>query len=560
MRSIWAVARQTLAQCLRMKVAGVFIVLLAVVVTALPFTLKGDGTLAGQIRTFLSYSVSMTTVLLTIVTIFLSVGVVSSDVQDKQVFLLAVKPLGRGEYVLGRWLGVVVFDAILILASGAIIYGLAQHLRGGKVMNDNDRRAVEMEIFSSRAKVRPDSIEGDIEKNILDRIGRLKQEGRYDASLDAYKERTGGDRQAAEVMLLDEIRQQVTEDLQSVKPGESMTLVFSGIRPQGGEVHGKGTVGQVVEDNANKLVYFEMSTSRRFLGQLIAGYPLRIADRDAWVSELRRETFVGVMHADDAERITLKTGEEMQLTAEPVIQISYQLKPSQTPPNERQLYGEWEVAGGDITKKNENTESSERYLPLPRRDPIRVQTTLIASARVVGKDGKISVTYTNRPDPQTGFVTAVTLDRNDAAVLYRIGSFEMNFVHGLMLILFQMMFMAAVGVMAGTFLSFAVGCILSFAVLPFSLARAFLSDAVRLSESRENDVWTVGGHYIYKVMAAVLPDLGSISVSDFLVDGVAISWSLVGTSALWTIGVRTALVLVVACLIFYRRELARVQV
>lgn len=550
MHSIWAVARQTLAQCLRMKVAALFIVLLAVVVVAMPFTLEGDGTLAGRIRTFLSYSMSMTTVLLVLVTVFLSVGVVSSDVEDKHVFMLAVKPLWRWQYVLGRWLGVVVFDAILILIAGVTIYGLAQHLRGGEVVNDDDRRAVEMEVFSSRAKVRPDSIKDDIIKGIQERIARLKLDGTYEASLNEYLEQTRGDRRAAHEKFITYIKQQITEDLQAVKPDESMVLTFSGIYTKGNEVRGTGRVGQVLEDKQAKRVYFEMATSRRFLGQLLVDSPLRIADSDAWVAELRKETFIGVMTAADAERVSFETDAEMELIAEPIIQISYQLKPSKRPPGGT-VYGVWEI----VDSKGEPI-----YSPLARQDPVRIQTTLLIPAREVGDDGKIFVKYTNKPDPKTGFVTTVTLDHKKAAILYRVGSFEMNFVRGLLLIMFQMMFLAAVGILAGTFLSFAVGCMAAFTVLPFSLAREFLADAVKLRPNVDNDAWTVGGHYVYKMMAVVLPDLSSISVSGFLVEGVAISWAFVGSAALWTIGVRTALVLLFACLIFHRRELARVQV
>ena len=56
MGGIWAVARQTFRQCLRMKVAGLFIVLLALFLAAMPYQMKGDETLAGRIRTFLSLS------------------------------------------------------------------------------------------------------------------------------------------------------------------------------------------------------------------------------------------------------------------------------------------------------------------------------------------------------------------------------------------------------------------------------------------------------------------------------------------------------------------------
>ena len=64
MRGLWTVARQTFAQALRMKVAGVFILLLAMALIALPFLMSGDGTLSGQIRTFLVYSMVVTAALL----------------------------------------------------------------------------------------------------------------------------------------------------------------------------------------------------------------------------------------------------------------------------------------------------------------------------------------------------------------------------------------------------------------------------------------------------------------------------------------------------------------
>ena len=65
MGSVWAIARHTFAQCLRMRVAAAFLLLLAAMLGALPLMMKGDGTLAGQIRTFLSYSTSLTGFLLT---------------------------------------------------------------------------------------------------------------------------------------------------------------------------------------------------------------------------------------------------------------------------------------------------------------------------------------------------------------------------------------------------------------------------------------------------------------------------------------------------------------
>ena len=73
---LWAVARHTFKQCLRMKIAGLFMLLLAVTLVALPFGMKGDGTLAGQIRSFLSYGPALTAMVLSLMTAFLSAGMI----------------------------------------------------------------------------------------------------------------------------------------------------------------------------------------------------------------------------------------------------------------------------------------------------------------------------------------------------------------------------------------------------------------------------------------------------------------------------------------------------
>ena len=122
MNYIWAVARHTFAQCIRMKIAVAFILLLAVCLLGLPYVMKGDGTLTGSIRTFLSYSVSITGVLLSIVTVLVTVSVVSGDISEKYIYLIIAKPLARWEYILGRWLGVVLLNAVLLAIAAGIIF------------------------------------------------------------------------------------------------------------------------------------------------------------------------------------------------------------------------------------------------------------------------------------------------------------------------------------------------------------------------------------------------------------------------------------------------------
>jgi hypothetical protein len=51
MRRIWAVARTTIRQALRLKVAAVFIAMLLILLPVMSMTVTGDGTLKGRLQT-----------------------------------------------------------------------------------------------------------------------------------------------------------------------------------------------------------------------------------------------------------------------------------------------------------------------------------------------------------------------------------------------------------------------------------------------------------------------------------------------------------------------------
>ena len=122
MRSIWAVAANTIKQALRMKVAVVFIVLLVVLLGALGFSATGDGSLKGRCQSFVSYGLSLTSFLLCILTIVVSVYTLTSDIRDKQIYTVLTKPIRRFEFLLGKFLRVVVLDAGLVILFSAVIY------------------------------------------------------------------------------------------------------------------------------------------------------------------------------------------------------------------------------------------------------------------------------------------------------------------------------------------------------------------------------------------------------------------------------------------------------
>ena len=116
--------------------------------------------------------------------------------------------------------------------------------------------------------------------------------------------------------------------------------------------------------------------------------------------------------------------------------------------------------------------------------------------------------------------------------------------------------------LAGTFLSFPVAVVACLTLLLISLLRPFLVSAVEVSSIFAPGVdWlTATGYLAMQFMVILLPDFASTWPSDTLVEGLRISWSELGQTASLTVGLRAMVALALCCLIFRKRELARVQV
>lgn len=128
MHSVWAVARNTIAQAVRMKIAVVIIVLLAIILPLMSVIVTGDGTLLGKLQTFVSYGLSLTAVLLSLLTMAVACFTLTSELKRKQIFLVVTKPIGRSQILLGKFLGVVLLDAVLLGIFSGIIYGLTLYM------------------------------------------------------------------------------------------------------------------------------------------------------------------------------------------------------------------------------------------------------------------------------------------------------------------------------------------------------------------------------------------------------------------------------------------------
>ncbi|MCP4591509.1 MAG: hypothetical protein GY842_12255, partial [bacterium] len=176
MSRIWAVARHTIAAGVRMKVAVFFILLIGLSVLGLPFTLRGDGSLAGAIQSYLMYSLLLVSLLLSLQTIMMS-WTLSEEVAQRQILILMTKPLARWQYIVGKWLGIVLLDVMLLTGSGVGVYGMTRYLASLPERVEGDHYRIASEILVARHVSRVSV--PDFARDAVREFERRQEEGLY---------------------------------------------------------------------------------------------------------------------------------------------------------------------------------------------------------------------------------------------------------------------------------------------------------------------------------------------------------------------------------------------
>src|SRR5437763_9935234 len=126
MQRLFAIAWLTWKAALRFRLFLVIAVLLLVAVIGLPILIKGDGTARGFTQILLTYTLSVITALLGFSTLWLSCGTLAGDIEECQIQVVATKPVARWQIWLGKWLGIVSLNVVLLVFAGGCVYGLLQ--------------------------------------------------------------------------------------------------------------------------------------------------------------------------------------------------------------------------------------------------------------------------------------------------------------------------------------------------------------------------------------------------------------------------------------------------
>jgi len=426
----------------------------------LGITATGDETLKGRLQTFVSYALSLTSFLLCLLTIIVSVYTVTSDIEKRQIYTVITKPIRRFQLILGKLLGVITLDIILLCLFSAFIYTITIYTPKFIKVPEYELIEANNEFFTARASLNVPEV--DVTQEVTDR----------------YKELDRRDELPANVPR-DEIIAQLTQQAQLAK------------RAAG--------VGQVL-----------------------------------------------LWDFDNVEPLS----ESM------FIRFKYDV--SVNPPDS-QVWGRWFV--GDYQFFKYGTQSKTPIYDETHKHSVRNFHEIEVPAEVVPEHGHLAVAFRNEPPNSV----VIIFPPDGLEVLYKADSFTSNFIRTVFLILFRLIFLACLGILASSFLSFPVAILFCFVVFFTASFSGFVIESFDFLGENIGTVYS----YSIKWLIQLLPQFDKFNPSKFLVSANLLSWVDVVKVAVYPpwlgldgdmVCVKAALLLLLALLIFSYREIARITV
>jgi ABC-type transport system involved in multi-copper enzyme maturation permease subunit len=149
------VAGAIVEEAISTRLSIVLVMLVVVTLPALPLLLDPAERLEYRVQFFLNWSLSSASILLAMITIALGCSSVCGDIDSRRIHMALSKPLRRWEYLVGKWLGVVLLDLLLVglVGIGVATFALAQ--ARARAVDAADRIAVDEQVLTARASARP---------------------------------------------------------------------------------------------------------------------------------------------------------------------------------------------------------------------------------------------------------------------------------------------------------------------------------------------------------------------------------------------------------------------
>lgn len=551
---ILGVARTTIEEALRMGIALIFIVGLLVLLVMMPLVLGSEDRVTYMVQRFLTYSTAVMSALLGLMTVLLAARTVSLELSSRQAHMTLTKPLARWQYLLGKWLGIVMLNAVLVAVGGVAIYGFTMAIAMNPALNDLDRYAVDREVLTARLAIRAEPADiswGEMTRNVLE-----EKQARDPEKFGQVGDPVG----ALPLSVKQEIIAETGGRFYTVDGGASKQYRFEGLKRA-------ADAAARAQDEAREMLRDEAGLSELEAADVVNAAMGRKND-------LEQETL---------EKITPGQVEALQkLLEREVIQLELSPKTSPRPDN---LFVEITTAfNGQPWPPPQSA-----GLPQPRRTlVVETKNEIAIPAGLIDSDGTLIVTIgvpRNRSDGLEQKYVAFNHKDAEVGLFYRVGSFGSNLARGLVLIWLKLCFFAMAGLVAGSLVSFPVAAmagLIVFAAATFSgIIQESLDSFASIDQSRgtwgaitstfSQFFYKIGNGEIYDALRVIIrligesfmlvvPSFGDFPVADPLSNGRAIENKQV-LNAIFKIGLLwTGIIGLLGLYFFSRKEIARVTV
>ena len=551
---VLGVARTMVEESLRMGVALIFIIAMLVLLPMLPLIFGSEDRVTYMVQRFLTYSNMIVAVLLGLMTVLLAARTVSLEIATRQIHMTLTKPLGRAQYLLGKWLGIILLNAVLLSVAGIATYGFTMAIAKNPALNALDRYAVDREVLTARLAKTPDPIDTTWQgmyANVL-REKQLTDPTKF------------GDEGTSYAMLSAVARQEIAAEtlgrFYSIDAGMSQDFLITGL----------GSAARAAERSVvegQDLLMNEAGLTREQATEYVNAAIGRPNDLDMQaVQQVSTETRDKVMRILEREVIQLSltpstSPKPENLNSEVYLKVNGQ--PWPTPP-----------APTAPAPRTRLVNETPNELPVP--------------AGLINNDGTMVLTITVPENREDGFEQEsmrFNYKDNVIEVFYRVGSFEGNLFRALVIVWLKLAFLAMVGLMAGSLLSFPVAAMFSLIVLVAAAASGTINESLDsyASVARSDNTWEVitgtfsqffsqlGAGDIYsafklclrligEAFMLLIPSFGDFNTYQPLSDGHVISNGTVGNAAFKIGLIWTGVVAIIGLFLFNKKEIARVQV
>lgn len=228
-----AIARNVLAEAVRLKVSLIFILLLIFMLAALPMLMDANSPLRYRVQTFLQYATGGAFWLIALLVVLFAAATVAFEQRDRVIWQTMTKPVTAAQYVFGKWLGVVTLGAILLSVCGSAIFLFSEYLRSQPAVGEEsayvarggglteDRLILETQVLTARVgrEIRPPDLDDEqFEKNVQARIESEKLSSPYFQ-----------DTPDTRAKIRKDLYESVLQSYRTIDPGAGRRYIFGGM-------------------------------------------------------------------------------------------------------------------------------------------------------------------------------------------------------------------------------------------------------------------------------------------------------------------------------------------